>query len=498
VDAIQVPLLLWAYGHYGRGVTVSRTTRRTGTLALCLAAGFTTMLDQSTLNVTVPVLRSSLGAGPSQLQWIIAGYSLAFGLALVPGGRLGDAHGRKWLFVGGLVLFTGAGVMAGTAVHPGVLIVARLLQGVGAGAVNPQIFGIIQELFTGRERARALGAYAMVGGIAGIVGPLVGGTILGTTGPELGWRVVLLINLPFGLLTVPLAIRWLPSSRPAATVRRSLDLPGLALMAAVTSCVLLPFVLPDGQGPPRVVWLLAGPAALAAFVAWERGYARRGHTPILLPALTRSRGFVLGVLVAMFQFGSVLASSLALTLLLQDGFGYSPLHAALTTLPSAAGFAVASASSWRLVGRYGRISVVWALAGCVAGTGATIAVVAWAPAPWLGFLLTLTQLAMGVCGGLIISPNQALTLAHAPAGAAGLAGGFLQISQRISATISMAAVSGVVLVASGVTPRTATVHGLTICLGMLVLSTVFAALDAVPVPSARPAAAVPVSSAASR
>jgi MFS family permease len=468
-------------------VTVSTPTRRAGTLALCLAAGFTTLLDQSTLTVTVPALRASLDAGPSQLQWIIAGYSLAFGLALVPGGRLGDAHGRKWFFVGGLVLFTGASVLAGTANHAWVVAAARLLQGIGAGVVNPQIFGIIQELFTRRERARALGAYAMVGGIAGIIGPLVGGVVLGTVGPELGWRIVLLFNLPFGLLTVPLAIRWLPSSRPAVTgapTRRGLDLPGLALMAAVTLCVLLPFVQPDGQGPPRLAWVAAAPALLLAFVAWERRYARTGRTPILLPALTRSRGFVLGALVAMFQFGAVLSSSLALTLLLQDGFGYSPLHAALTTLPSAAGFAVASASSWRLVSRFGRISVVWALAGCVASIIATIAVVQWAPAPYLGLALTLTQVGMGVSGGLIISPNQALTLAHAPASAAGLAGSFLQISQRISATVSMAAVSGVVLVATAAgAPRAAAVHGLAICLGMLLLATVFATLDTVRVPA---------------
>jgi MFS family permease len=459
-------------------VTTRRSTPRAGALALCLAAGFTTLLDQSTLNVTVPALRVHLAASPSQLQWIIAGYSLAFGLALAPGGRLGDAHGRKWLFVGGLTTFTLASVIAGTAQHAWVIAVARVLQGIGAGLVNPQIFGIIQELFTGRERARALGAYAMIGGLAGTIGPLVGGTALGMLGSAIGWRVVLLINLPFGLLTVPLAIRWLPSTRPRPTARRGLDLPGLALIAAVTLSVLLPFVLPDGQGPPRLAWLVVAPAALAAFVGWERRYARSGRTPILLPALTRSRGFVLGALVALFQFGAVLSASLALTVLLQEGFGFSPLHAALTTLPSAVGFAVASSTSWRLVSRYGRISVVWALAGCVVSLGATIAVVQYAPGPYLGLALTGTQLAIGVCGGLIISPNQALTLAHAPADAAGLAGSFLQISQRTSATISMAAVGGVVLGAAAAhAPRAATAHGLLICFAMVLLATVFATLD---------------------
>ncbi|MEU4242698.1 MFS transporter [Actinoplanes sp. NPDC026619] len=108
------------------------------TLIVCLAAGFTTLLDQAGLNTAVPALRSSLGAGPDAVGWIIAGYSLAFGLALVPGGRLGDAHGRKWLFVGGITVFSSAAIVAGTAQHPWVIVVARLVQGLGAGTVKPQ------------------------------------------------------------------------------------------------------------------------------------------------------------------------------------------------------------------------------------------------------------------------------------------------------------------------------------------------------------------------
>ncbi|HEY0001244.1 MAG TPA: MFS transporter, partial [Actinoplanes sp.] len=416
--------------------------------------------------------------------------SLTFGLALVPSGRLGDAHGRKWLFIGGVMLFCASAIVAGTAQEAWVVAAARLLQGVGAGTVNPQVIGIIQELFDGRQRTRALGAYAIVGGIAGVIGPLVGGTLIGALGDAYGWRCVLLLNVPFGLVTVPLAVRWFPAARPAGRVRTSLDLPGLAGLAAVTLCLLLPFTLPGDQGPPRVVWFAAAPVLLVAWIGWERRYARRGRTPVLLPSLVGAGGFRTGTLIAMFQFGASLSSSLAITLYLQDRLGWSALHAALTTLPSALGFAVTSAFGWRVVGRYGAVSVAWALVGSLVVVIATGCVLALVPSGHLGLALTATQLCAGAATGLIVSPNQALTLAHAPPGSAGLAAGFLQLAQRISASIGTAAVAGVVLSAPPGPGRAPIVHGLAVCAVMLAIATALAWRDALrdahpPVPDRR-------------
>ncbi|XVV08687.1 MFS transporter [Actinoplanes sp. CA-131856] len=429
-------------------------------MALCLAAAFTTLLDQSSLNTAVPALRTSLDAGPAAVQWIIAGYSLAFGLALVPAGRLGDAHGRKWLFIGGLTLFCLAAILAGTAQEAWVVTLARLLQGVGAGTVNPQVLGLFQEMFTGRDRVRAVGAYSLVGGIAGVIGPLVGGLLIDTA----GWRYVLLLNVPFGLITVPLAIRYFPSSRPAATNRTSLDLPGLALLGAVTLSVLLPFTVPGAR------WLLAATPLLGvALIVWERRYP---GTPILLPALLREHGFRNGTLIAMFQFGSSLAASLAITLYLQEGLGWSPLHAALTVLPSALGFAAFSAVGWRILGRYGRRSVQWALTVALVTIVATALIVQFVPEGHLTLALGITQLVNGAAGGVIISPNQALTLAYAPVEAAGLAAALLQQAQRVAATIGTAAVTGVVLASLG---RDSLTYGLAICAAMLAAAAVVAA-----------------------
>ncbi|MFF5078484.1 MFS transporter [Actinoplanes sp. NPDC000266] len=435
-------------------------------MALCLAAAFTTLLDQSSLNTAVPALRTSLGAGPGAVQWIIAGYSLTFGLALVPAGRLGDAHGRKWLFIGGITLFCLAAIVAGTAREAWVVAAARLVQGVGAGTVNPQVLGLFQEMFTGRDRVRALGAYSLVGGIAGVIGPLVGGLLIDTA----GWRYVLLLNVPFGLITIPLAIRWFPASSPRRN-RTSLDLPGLALLGAVTLSVLLPFTVPG------TIWLLAATPLLGvALITWERRY--RG-TPILLPALLRERGFRNGTLIAMFQFGSSLAASLAILLYLQEGLGWSPLHAALTVLPSALGFAAFSAVGWRILGRYGRRSVQWALIVALVTIVATALIVQFVPEGHLALALAVTQLVNGAAGGVIISPNQALTLAYAPVEAAGLAAALLQQAQRVAATIGTAAVTGVVLASLG---RDSLTYGLAICAAMLTAAALVAGRPVDPAP----------------
>ncbi|MFB7715510.1 MFS transporter [Streptomyces sp. NPDC056105] len=135
-----------------------RAARRT--LFVCLAAGATTLLDQAVLNIAVPSMRKSLAAGAGDVQWIVAGYSLAFGLALVPGGSLGDAYGRKRFFLLGVAAFLLAGTAAATGCGPGTLIAARLVQGAAAGLVNAQVIGTLQDVFHGQDRGRALGLYA--------------------------------------------------------------------------------------------------------------------------------------------------------------------------------------------------------------------------------------------------------------------------------------------------------------------------------------------------
>ncbi|MFD5466672.1 MFS transporter [Kitasatospora sp. NPDC127059] len=446
-------------------------------LLVCVAGGFTTLLDQSVLNTSIPALREALHAQPAHLQWIVAGYSLAFGLALIPGGRLGDVKGRKWFFVTGLALFTLVSLVSATAGDPVVLIAARLLQGVGAGLVNSQMIGTLQDVFDGQLRARALGMYAVTGSLAFALGPPVGGLVLAAAGPELGWRLTFLLNVPFGLATVLLAVRHLPEPRPAAR-NADLDLLGLLLVGALTLVLMLPFVQPPGLAG----WLafVAGALALlGALVGWQRRYARTGGNPLIHPALTRSAPYALGTATAMAQFGSSLAASLVLTMFLQDGLGLSPMGAALVSLPSALAMATASALAWRVVQRLGRRTVTIGMTGSALAMLLSGAVAHWAPAAVLPWLLALLQLLSGASVGLMGSTNQAYVLRHAPAEAAGVSGAILQMAQRIAAAVAVSALSGVYLreTAGGGGHRSAYLAASLVCAavaGLAVLASVFA------------------------
>ncbi|MDY0813319.1 MFS transporter [Kitasatospora purpeofusca] len=416
-------------------------------LLVCVAGGFTTLIDQSVLNTAIPALRESLHAQPAHLQWIVAGYSLAFGLALIPGGRLGDVRGRKWFFVGGLALFTLVSLLSATATEPGVLVAARLLQGAGAGLVNSQMIGTLQDVFQGQLRARALGMYAVTGGLAFALGPPIGGAVLAAVGPEQGWRLTFLLNVPFGLATLLLAVRHLPRPRPSAR-HADLDLVGLLLVAALTLALMLPFVQPPGWAG----WLgfaAAAAALLGALTRWQHRYARSGGHPLIHPALTRSAPYALGTAVAMAQFGSSLAAGLVLTMFLQDGLGLSPMGAALVALPSAVAMGFASAFAWRVVQRFGRRTVTAGMAGSALVMLAGGLVARWAPTGPLPWLLALLQLLGGASVGLMAASNQAFVLRHAPAEAAGVSGAILQMAQRIAAAVSVSALSGVYLRATG-------------------------------------------------
>ena len=147
-----------------------------------------TLLDVSIVNVAVPSIGTALRASPSDLQWVLSGYALTFGLALVPAGRFGDARGRRNVFVAGLGLFTLTSAAAGLAHSPGWLIAARLVQGVAAGVLNPQVVGMIQQMFRAEERGRPFGMLGATIGVSTAVGPLLGGALIHLGGPGVGWR----------------------------------------------------------------------------------------------------------------------------------------------------------------------------------------------------------------------------------------------------------------------------------------------------------------------
>lgn len=417
-------------------------------LAVCLAIGFITMLDVSIVNVALPSIERSLDAGASQLQLVVAGYTLAFGLVLVPAGRLGDARGRRLLFLVGLSGFALTSLGAGLAPSDEVLAGMRLLQGASAGLLNPQVVGTIQQLFRGYERGRAFGYFGATIGVSTALGPLLGGLIIQAAGAEHGWRWVFFVNVPVIAVVLPLAVRFLPHGRAGAPAglagpggRPRLDVPGLALVALTTTAVLVPFVVTSGQrgGDPARWWWLAVAAVLGvATVLWERGYQRRTAAAVLDPRVLGEPSFRNGALLGMAYFAGFTAVFLVTTLYLQQDAGFTPLQAGLVGMPFAVASAVAAQQSGRLVATRGRALVVVGLVLVLLGLLGTDLAIRLVDPPGVGFVVAATQMVAGAGSGLVISPNQTLTLAHVPLDRAGVAGSMLQVGQRIGSALGVA------------------------------------------------------------
>ncbi|PJI93354.1 MFS transporter [Luteimicrobium subarcticum] len=459
--------------------------RRWKVLAVCLSAGFVTLLDVSIVNVAMPSIQHSLHASATSLQLVVAGYTLAFGLVLVPAGRLGDAGSRRFLFVGGLVAFAVASLAAGLSPTDEWLAVARLFQGACAGLVSPQITGMIQQEFRGYERARAFGMFGATVGVATAVGPLLGGVIIQVFGEDSGWRWVFGINVPIIAVVLVAALRVVP--RGTRGRRAGLDPGGLVLVALTTVAVMVPFVTTTGTGddPARWWWLLVAALGAVATIGWERREARVGRDPVLAPDVLRLRSFRFGSLLGLAYFAGFTSVFLVVTLYLQDGLGLSALQAGLVGLPFAIASGTSALLSGRAVARWGRPLVVVGLVVVViglVGTDTAIRVIDAQPgdAALVCVVVACTQCVAGAGSGLVIAPNQTLTLAEVPVRYAGVAGSMLQVGQRIGSAIGISAVLSMDYgaLASGASQAEAVGKGLLVTVGLVLVALVIAVLDA--------------------
>ena len=413
-------------------------------LAVCLVGGGMVLLDVSIVNVALPSIRTGLSASESALQWVLSGYALTFGLALVPAGRLGDVLGRRRMFLLGLALFTLCSAACGIAQSSLWLTLARLAQGLSGGALTPQISAVIQQVFRGPARGKAFGIFGSVIGVSTAIGPVLGGALIALFGEQEGWRWVFYVNVPVGVLLLPLAAKLLPPPRPLGAGRREeLDPVGVLLLGAGVVLLLLPLVQ-EQQWHAAAKWLLVPLAllVLAGFVGWELRYARTRQPLVPLP-LFRLRSYGFGTALATVYFAGFTPLFFVLTLYLQIGLHYSPLLAGLTTLPFALGSAVSANLAGRAAYRFGRPLVAFGLLAVAVGFIGTRIAVTEVPTGHTGWATALPLFLAGVGGGMVISPNQTLTLSEVPERRAGTAGGLLQTGQRIGAAIGIAVVGSV-------------------------------------------------------
>jgi EmrB/QacA subfamily drug resistance transporter len=295
------------------------------TFAISSIALFMAALDNLVVTTALPVIRASFNANLAELEWIVNAYTLTFAVLLLTGAALGDRFGRKRLFIIGLAIFTGGSAVAALSSNVSVLIVARAIQGLGGAILTPLSLTILSAAVPRERRAVALGAWGGIAGLAIAIGPLVGGAI----SEGLAWQWIFWINVPIGLVAIPLAYARLTETRGPST---RLDLAGLGLASGGLLAVVWGLVRANEQGwtsPEIVGSFVAGLVLLVAFVAWEA----RSAEPMLPLRLFRSRSFTAANLVSMLMTFGMFGSIFLLAQFFQVVQGYSPFQAGLRTLP---------------------------------------------------------------------------------------------------------------------------------------------------------------------
>lgn len=420
---------------------------------------FAALLSISIVNVALPAIETGLGASDSDLQWVLSGYALAFGVALVPAGRAGDLWGRRRFFLLGVIFFGLASLLTALAPDPLLLNIARVLMGVGAGILTPQIIGMIQRLFSGAERGRAYGMMSTVIGLAVAAGPALGGLIIDTTSPEIGWRLTFLINVPVALTALVFALMWLPKpldddADPQAQVEEAvsalgprgfhrLDPVGVVLLSAAVVMIMLPFI--QFRSLFGAVLGVLGAAVLLVWVMWERRLGRRhAGAPMVDMALFTVPSYTLNSLVLGLYFTGMPAIWAIVAVYVQQGLGEGALIAGLVTLPSALMVMLLSSPVGKRVAVRGSQLLVW---GTVLSVLAMLAVAGAAALMGTDYgslwLLTAAVAGVGLSQALIIPSAQTLSMQDVPERMAGAAGGVAQTAQRVCTAVGVALITGI-------------------------------------------------------
>jgi len=433
----------WAGPKWTPPVGVS-DKRAWASLAVLLIGLFMSLLDTTIVNVALPTIRDSINADEATLAWIISGYALAFGLVLIPAGRIGDRIGHKWVFITGLALFTAASLFAGLAQDSTQLIVARVLQGIGGGIFFPPVTAFIQLLFPPMKRGKAFAILGAVLGVSSALGPVVGGLLIQAFGEESGWRYIFFVNLPIGVLGLAAAAMVLP--KLAAGAKTAMDLVGLVLLAGSLVAILVPLIQGQDEGWPLWTYLsiAGGLVGLVLFALWERRVAARGGSPLVPPHLFSHPAFTGGTILALVYFAAFTSIFFTISLLWQAGLGHTALESGLVSIPFAIANIVGASQSDRVAQRLGRGVLVLGAVLVTIGLFALWLLFLNVPGTELTSWMLLGPLAIaGLGNGFFIAPNSRFIVATVDNTEAGAASGVIGTMQRIGSAIGIAVVSSV-------------------------------------------------------
>ncbi len=450
-------------------------------LAVSVLAVFVDMVDNQIVTVALPTIRQHLGTGEAALQWISAGYALGFALTLITGGRLGDRYGRKALFVAGMAIFTASSLVAGLAPNVQVLIAARIAQGIGSGLMVPQVLSFIHAEFDDTERPKAMALFAAAFPLGGLAGPLLGGALTQANLFESGWRAIFLVNLPIGAIALVGALVAMPH-RPRAAMHK-IDRGGLALLTAGLFAIFYPLVQGRELGWPAwaIALLAVGLLVLGLFAYQQRKLARNGGEPLVPPELLKYRSLVAGQAV-MFCVNSAVGVFFVLTLHLQLGLGFSPLHAALTFVPATVGIVVGNVLAMRMAARIGRAFTAAGIGVLLVSVAAMAGLVVWRGTDLGSLALALPAVGLGLGMGTVLGSLMGASLSEVPPQLAGSASGLVNTTMQL-ATATGIALFGTVFFGRlhGGDFAAATAGTMVVSVGVLVVALVLtAALPKVP------------------
>jgi MFS family permease len=412
-------------------------------LPVLLVATFMALFDLFVVNVAAPSIQSSLHSGTAALELVVGGYSFTYAAGMVIGGRLGDLHGHRRLFVLGMAAFAITSALCGLSTTPGELVIARLAQGAAAAMMVPQVLAAITAIFPANERARALSWFGLTIGLGAVAGQVLGGALLRLDPAHLGWRVIFLVNVPIGAVVAPLAWKLLPHTRSDKAVH--VDVVGAIGSSLTVGLALIPLVLGRTEGWPLWTWISFALVAPASFIliSHQRRLAAQGGQPLLDLQLFTSRTFAAGSAVNATFFAGFGGFILALTLALQAGWQLTPLATGMTYLPLGIAFAAASMLGRGLTAKYGARGIVRAMAVSIAGYASLLTLLLVDGVRTTPLEMALPLALVGVGNGLTIPSLIGSVLATINPLHGGIAAGMLSTAQQFAAAAGVA-LTGVV------------------------------------------------------
>ena len=412
---------------------VNEKATKVWVLMLTAVASFMISLDLQVVSTALPTIRLHLGASIEELEWIVNAYILTFAVLLLTGAALGERFGRRRMFVAGLGLFVVASAACALAPTTGFLIAARALQGVGAAPMLPLALTLLSTAFPPEQRARALGIFGSVTGLALIAGPVVGGTIAG----GLAWQWIFWLNVPIGLLVIVLVLLRVPESFGSRT---PLDIGGLLLVGGASLGLVWGLVRGNqaGWGSFEVVaTLLAGVVLAVAFVAWEL----RVRVPMVPMRFFRLRAFSSGNVANFTLFASMSGALFFMAQFLQTGQGYGPLAAGLRLLPWTATLFVFAPIAGSLVNRVGERALI---VGGLLLEGVGMIWIALIARPDLPYPALVAPLIISGCGAsLAIPATQNAVISAVAASEIGKASGAFSMLRQLSQVFGVAILAAV-------------------------------------------------------